>query len=141
MGVWKLILRKKLLSNKTKIIDFYKGFEGYPEIHIFHKDSEENLILLLKLWEGYFDSIIRLIEPNSEGYWEGFALDYHTFKVYDVWGNEEPWKCEDKNLLLTQLKQIETENLDKETVSIHQITLKMIKDAIDSENEIYIYRD
>ena len=57
------------------ILNFYKGFEGEPELTILQVAKNENTKLYLKIWMGYFDEIIERIKPNEKGYWEGITLD------------------------------------------------------------------
>jgi|GEM_PF-3728202 len=42
-----------------KIIDFYKGFEGSPEIIITVGDDSRNAIIQLRVWIGYFDTVLQ----------------------------------------------------------------------------------
>jgi hypothetical protein len=85
----------------VKIIDFYSGFEPEPEIRIRVMNDNHPCKLQIVIWEGYFDSIIRLIEPNESGRWEGVTLEYH---LHTGWYDEEIWELEDQELFLRQIK-------------------------------------
>ena len=90
---------------KTKVIDFYSGFEGEPGVQIFQEDRQGNIPVLIKIWDGYFRDIIEEIVPNTAGYWEGVALVYHLHEgwyAYEI----DRWECEDLALLLSQLSAI-----------------------------------
>lgn len=75
---------------------YYKGFEGEPEIQfICRKDNDSETFII---WEGHFNQIMRLIEPDNDG-WKGLAYYCH---MYSEWYEESPWKVSD---LYTALKR------------------------------------
>ncbi|HEM1992864.1 TPA: dihydroorotate dehydrogenase (quinone), partial [Listeria monocytogenes] len=46
--------------------NFYKGFEGYPEIDFYTYINGEKTGI--EMWEGYFDSIMNELSP-VDGRW------------------------------------------------------------------------
>lgn len=99
-------------------LNFYKGYEGEPEIHIVPgKDSEG--LYTVHMWIGYFDSIMNRIPPNTNGSWEGAAEYYLT----NGWDADDDWEYQDVNGYLEQIKRIDTSVLDN--------TLKEIKSKIE----------
>lgn len=121
-----------------EIIDYYEGFEGYPEIKLIRRDKSGNVVTLLKIWEGYFDSIITLIEPNEEGNWEGVAFHYHlTTGWYD-----EPWRCDDVGLFLQQLEAVDEKNLkDSESLKILKTLILLLENTLNSNGTLTIERE
>jgi hypothetical protein len=90
-----------------KILDFYTGFEGHPEILILLKNKDDSPFCELKTWIGYFDSTLKKIQPNN-GNWEGIALHYH---METGWYDGE-WECDNLSQLFRQLLNINKVNLD-----------------------------
>jgi hypothetical protein len=121
-----------------KEFDFYKSFDGEPELTISQKDFSGNNINSIKLWIGFFDSIIELIKPNCKDEWEGFILYYHTHTgLYD----NSSWKCEEVILFIQQLESIEKLQLDVQTQEILEILIELLKESISSKTIIYFEYD
>jgi hypothetical protein len=116
------------------VVDLYEGFEGEPEIKIISKNKQGQTDAVLHLWDDYFDSIIRLIEPNEKGFWEGFPLDYHTTENYK---GEENWECVEKDLFVEQLKGIDIASLSADYRKAYQELLKVFEDAIMNNHKIH----
>lgn len=134
------------MVNPMKIFDYYSGFEGEPEIRIVQKSKEGKNIAVLKIWEAYFRTIIELIKPNDNGYWEGVPLEYH---LGTGWYDVGYWKCDNIALFLGQLESIDENNLEcskPNTVeSISHSVLKLLKtmlrDTVESDGIIMIEYD
>jgi hypothetical protein len=88
------------------IIDYYKGFEGNPEIDFFVQQEEKPC--LIKLWEGYFDKIMQQIEPTDTG-WTSLAYFY---QIQEGWYDESPWKIPNNEEAYKQFKSIDPKFLD-----------------------------
>jgi hypothetical protein len=129
-----------------KVIDYYIGFEGEPEIRIIQKSKDGHNIALLKLWGAYFDIIMELIEPNEEGYWEGIALPYN---LATGWYDDGSWECDDVVLFLKQLDSIDENKLKESkpdrikgvSFDVLEILKAMLKNTIDSKGRILIEYD
>lgn len=116
--------------------NFYTGFEGEAEIQIVEKDSHGTEFLLLRMWAGYFDSIIYEIPPNSNGMWEGVPLYFHT---QTGWYENDNWECKDKVLFLTQLQSVDENKLDFETNQTLKCLKEVIASSIKSDNRVYFF--
>lgn len=59
MSIWTLerIERSKIMEY------YYKGFEGYPEIDFY--TYIDAMKLGIEMWEGYFDNIMKEINPRN----------------------------------------------------------------------------
>lgn len=102
-----------LIMGELKIeplkIDYYSGFEGYPEI-CFIFDLKQGLIEL-KAWEGYFEFFMDKIKPEPEG-WTALAYYYHL----DIgWYDESPWKVPDVGAVIRQFETIKDSDFNKVT--------------------------
>ncbi|GAB1159750.1 hypothetical protein YWY31_57750 [Paenibacillus illinoisensis] len=87
---------------------YYEGYEGEGEIQfIRHLSNGDKYIL--RIWDGYFDEIMREIQPEDNG-WTGLAYYYN---VEEPWW-ETPWKIPDLPIVLKQLQEIQTEFLNVE---------------------------
>jgi hypothetical protein len=117
-----------------KEVDFYKGFDAEPELIISQKDFSGNNINSIKLWIGFFDSIIELIKPNLKGEWEGITLYYHT---HTGWYDNALWKCEEVILFIQQLESIEKLQLDVRSQLILEILIEILKESISSKTVVY----
>ena len=87
---------------------YYEGYEGEGEIQfIRHLSNGDKYVI--RIWDGYFDKIMRGIQPEQDG-WTGLAYYYH---VEEPWW-EKPWKIPDIQIVLKQLQEIKTEHLNVE---------------------------
>jgi len=121
-----------------RVFDYYQGFEGEPGIHITHANRELQSIAVIKLWYGYFRSIIDLINPNKNGNWEGVTLAYH---LHTGWYDDERWECEDILLFLNQLESISAKSLRREEVEILNLLKPILREARSSSGHIFIEYD
>lgn len=118
----------------TKEFDFYTGYEGEPELVISQEDVHGNSKTVIRLWVGFFDSIMELIKPNAQGEWEGVVLYYHTATG---WYEISPWRCDDVPLLIDQLESIERQELDSPDQSVLDTLIETLKNAVNSNDSIY----
>ncbi|MBF2703818.1 dihydroorotate dehydrogenase (quinone) [Listeria welshimeri] len=109
------------------IDDYYKGFEGYPEIDFYTYINEEKTGI--EMWEGYFDKIMNELSP-VDGKWVSLAYFYH---LDEGWYDESPWVIPDNKKALEQFETIEIKVLDNVTQEIILKLIKLLKDNLDSE--------
>lgn len=109
------------------IDDYYKGFEGYPEIDFYTYINEEKTGI--EMWEGYFDKIMNELSP-VDGKWVSLAYYYH---LDEGWYDESPWVIPDNKKALEQFETIEIKVLDNVTQEIILKLIKLLKDNLDSE--------
>lgn len=117
-----------------EVIDFYEGFEGEPEIQIISKNSKGKAEAALRLWIGYLDAVVKLIEPNEAGFWEGVPLYYHTA---NNWEDVEIWECKDKELFVDQLNKIDTVSLSGDYEKAYQEILKILTESARNKDSVY----
>lgn len=84
---------------------YYNGFEGEPEIQFICREGINCEILVI--WEGFFDQIMRLINPNASD-WASLAYYYN---MYLGWYEDSPWVIEDLQMALKQFESIDSLNL------------------------------
>ncbi|MBC1487495.1 dihydroorotate dehydrogenase (quinone) [Listeria sp. FSL L7-1485] len=114
--------------------DYYKGFEGNPEIDFYtYKDNGEKIGL--EIWEGYFNEIMQEIKPVN-GKWRSLAYYYH---LYEGWYDESPWEIPNNKEALELLETVETSQLDVIPQEILLKLIKLLKENIN--NTIYIEYD
>ena len=113
---------------------YYNGFEGEPELvfTLLKKNGEKNAF---GIWDGYFDSIIKKVEPQKEG-WTGLAYYYHL----DIgWFEESPWLVENMLESFEQLNEIDVNSLEmNEDKKILSIIKALFQEAIDNDGKIFI---
>lgn len=119
----------------VKEFDFYNGFEGEPEIIISRKDINGDIKMIIRLWIGFFDSIMNLIKPDKNGKWEGVPLYYHE---ETAWYDGSPWKCDHVELLIIQLESVDTSELDIKRKKILEILMNELKRSVSLKEYIYI---
>ncbi|MFF2533012.1 hypothetical protein ACFVS2_29615 [Brevibacillus sp. NPDC058079] len=54
---------------------YFEGFEGEEKIQ-FRRYLSNGDTYILRMWDGYFDEIMRQIEPEKDS-WTGFAYYYN----------------------------------------------------------------
>lgn len=114
---------------------YYKGFEGEPEIHFICNKGIDNDVIII--WEGYFDQIMRLLQPEENG-WTGLAYYYN---MYLGWYEEDSWAMENIDIVINQLKKIKYEDLSNETSEVLRMIIDMLKYACDNNFDVYIKRE
>jgi len=121
--------------NMIEINDkYYKGYEGEHEIQ-FIKSYNNGSSKILSIWDGYFDDIMRSIEPSENG-WTGLAYYYH---LCIGWYNENPWRIPNLKDCLLQFNNLETRNFRFEkTKNVLEEICSIISDAINENESIWI---
>ncbi|MBD5550607.1 MAG: dihydroorotate dehydrogenase (quinone) [Lachnospiraceae bacterium] len=114
---------------------YYDGFEGEPEIHFIYRKGND--IEIFVIWEGYFDSIMRLILPERQG-WVGLAYCYN---MYTGWYNESPWMIDDLQMALKQFESIDSAKLCKESNEVLMLLCNIFKEAILNNYSVSIVRE
>ncbi|EAG2076458.1 dihydroorotate dehydrogenase (quinone) [Listeria monocytogenes] len=107
--------------------DYYKGFEGYPEINFYTYINGEKTGI--EMWEGYFDKIMNELS-TVDGKWVSLAYYYH---LDEGWYEESPWVIPDNKKALEQFETIDIKVLDNVTQEIMMKLIKLLKDNLDSE--------
>jgi hypothetical protein len=78
--------------------NYYKGFEGQPELQFDY--TLDGKLYRFTMWIGYFDKIMDDIEPTSNG-WTGLAYYYH---LNEGWYEENNWPIPDLSSAIEQLR-------------------------------------
>lgn len=117
-----------------KELDFYKGFEGEPELVIFTKDKNDKVLATIRLWVGFFDAIMGSIKPNNHGVWEGVTLHFHE---ETGWYDESPWRCSNVELFIIQLESIDSGVLKVEENDILDPLIMMLKNSANLKEDVY----
>ncbi|RKI39286.1 hypothetical protein D7Y27_22245 [Corallococcus sp. AB004] len=112
--------------------DFYEGFEGEPEIHFVAKVKGVP-DQVLRIWDGYFDSIMARIELKG-GQWTGLALPYH---LCEGW-HDAPWKIESLDSVVDQWRQIRTDGLPAGCGKVHVAILELLTSVDAAGGEVWI---
>ncbi|OWR31281.1 hypothetical protein CDO73_07725 [Saccharibacillus sp. O23] len=125
---------------------YYLGFEGYPEIDLISKNNMD--IKTLKLWVGYFETILDLMSQyeDIEG---GILYEYY---LHNGWYEESPWELKNLESAIQLFKDFNLEQIDEkmlqESSSIVPILPKVaceiadfLEQALSSKSEVYICYD
>ncbi|HCK0308574.1 TPA: dihydroorotate dehydrogenase (quinone) [Listeria innocua] len=107
--------------------NFYKGFEGYPEIDFYTYINGEKTGI--EMWEGYFNNIMNELS-TVDSRWGSLAYYYH---LYEGWYDESSWVISDNRKVLEQFETIDIKVLDNVTQEIMMKLIKLLKDNLDSE--------
>jgi hypothetical protein len=106
-------------------IDFYSGFEDEEEIQFLIQTNSHTK--KIRMWIGYFRSILRQIKTPLDNNWTGLVY-YNNF--LKGWHEEENWQIPCLEEVLLQLKSLELpvdnpiDNMDYEPE--RKILLEMI---------------
>ncbi|KQO01102.1 hypothetical protein [Paenibacillus sp. Leaf72] len=111
---------------------YYEGYEGEGEIQFIRYLSNGDRYIL-RIWDGYFDEIIRIIKPEEHG-WTGLAYYYN---VEEPWC-EEPWRIPDIDVVLKQLKKIESDQLNKEAKELLIEVCQMLLVSMNLNEDVWI---
>ncbi|MGX7245930.1 hypothetical protein ACWOC1_13890 [Enterococcus quebecensis] len=110
--------------------NYYEGFEGNPEIDIYTFSKNEKVGI--EMWDGYFDEIMRAIQPVN-GEWQSLAYYYN---LYEGWYDESPWEIPNNQEALKQFESIDNSTLDKVSQEILTKIIELFKN--NSNNGIFI---
>ncbi|KQY91211.1 hypothetical protein ASD24_24175 [Paenibacillus sp. Root52] len=120
----------------NKIIDFYKGYEGEPEIQISYSSKNEGSVTL-RIWEGYFDNIMMGIKADSN-HWTALAYYYH---LHEGWYENSPWVIPDIDAALEQLELVNKAEFYDETQEILKHFIEILMNAKSNNEEVWIAYD
>lgn len=120
---------------------YYEGYEDEPEI-IFVIENNGIVRKRLGIWEGYFNDILDDLSPTDEG-WTGITYYFHIGMYKDEhWFRDKPFHIDDLSLVYNQLTSIKRDMLRfYDTLPVLYKIIDLIKDAMDNNEEVYIYRD
>lgn len=111
---------------------YYEGYEGEGEIQfIRHLSNGDKYVI--RIWDGYFDEIMRQIQPEEIG-WTGLAYYYN---VEEPWW-EDLWEIPDKAIVLEQLQEIKTEHLNAEVKELLGELCDMLSGSLRLNESVWI---
>ena len=119
--IWRALAHVQM-ENKTA--DFYRGFEGEPEVVFALQSRQDGGI---HAWEGYVDTVLNTIPPGSHGMWEGLLLPYHL--EMGCWDDEKEMVVEDLPLFAAQLAAVDASGFDTETRRFYEALQAMVQQA------------
>ena len=120
----------------TIINKHYDGYQGEPEIQFVSIGSEGQKIVL-RIWIGFFDSIISLLKPKNSG-WMGLAYYYH---IHEGWYDESPWQIIDIAATINELQGINVSDLDIQTLGVYKDIVELLTNALSKGNTAWINYD
>jgi hypothetical protein len=109
--------------------DFYSGFSGEPE-YIITSDA-----MRIRAWAGYFDEVVRTLEPGPEG-WVGIALAYHMCAL-----DQDPrdgWLDPDPADTLRQLEQAADRLPIGRARDFRDAYLELLRAALRTRSAVYV---
>lgn len=116
-------------------IDLYKGFEGETELLIKEKSSDRKILFELRIWYGYWSSILNLI-PLSQDY-NKESIIYNYLRAGEGWFENDDWECTRVEEFYNQLTDIQ--NYIEEPYQKAYSGLKEIcESALENNNSLYI---
>ena len=113
--------------------DHYRGFEGEPEIQ-FVRHLPDGRQIILRMWDGYFDAIMNLVEPSVDG-WNGLALPYH---LDTGWYEESPWEVKNLSEVSDQVCEIDESLLDQQVQSVLEDMRSLLGQALEAGDHVFI---
>lgn len=116
---------------------YYNGFEGESEI-IFSLIENDITIEKIGIWDGYFNAIMELVEPEENG-WTGLAYYYH---LYTGWYEEENWLIPNVLEAYKQLSNIDASELVyREEKEVLFLIVDVLKHAVENNGKVFIVYD
>ncbi|MBR1431609.1 hypothetical protein [Ruminococcus sp.] len=122
---------------------YYEGYEGEPEI-IFIIENNGIKRKMLGIWDGFLNDILSDVKPTDKG-WVGIAYYWHIGMFEDEhWLRDKPWRIDDLSSVYKQLTSI---NHDMrafryyDTLAVLCNIIDLIKEAMENNEEVLIYRD
>lgn len=113
------------------MLNYYKGFEGEPEIQIAVKDLDN---VVLTAWSSYFDEIMKGIKP-VDGEWTGIAKLY---QMHAAWYVDGQYRVDDLDLMLHQLRSVSKRNLSIKAGEILNHLMSILFKAKLSGDDVFI---
>ncbi|CAI8959684.1 conserved hypothetical protein [Brevibacillus sp. IT-7CA2] len=119
---------------------YYVGFEGEPEIIFMYEKSNE--VQVLKLWNGYFESLLDCLvqqAPVQDGI-------LHEYYVHEGWYEESPWEITNvekavqlfKSFDVKKVTENESSNIIPVLPAITMDIISFLEQAIQSGNRVFI---
>jgi hypothetical protein len=121
-----------------KVIDFYQGFEGEPEVVVSHRGIDGGLKSQINMWFGYFDDLMEHIPPGKSGDWEGVPKYYHSL-IH--WRDNKDWECTNIQLFIDQLTAIDPSKLRLESTLVLETLVHFAKTCVESKERLFILQD
>lgn len=98
---------------KETVNDFYYlGFEGEPDIIFVFENSDERQIL--KMWSGYFDTMLDLM-CQYESFDNGILHEYY---VHEGWYEESPWELTNLDSVIQLFKSFDLQRVNENAVEV-----------------------
>lgn len=119
-----------------QVIDYYIGFEGEPEIRLMYSSSDKTRFLI-RMWEGYFDTIMSYIQPTAKQE-KRLSYYYHT---HTGWYDHSPWKIPDISVVMDELQDIDKTLLDQISLDILNDMYNLLLQAKKEKQFIWITYD
>lgn len=97
---------------KTEIVNdsYFAGFEGEPEIAFIYEKFNERQVL--KIWTGYFDTMLDLM-CHYEAYNDGILHEYY---VHEGWYEKSPWELTDLDATIQLFKSFNLKSVEVKEV-------------------------
>lgn len=128
---------------ETKLLDLYKGFEGEDGYFFVVKDKNNNIHYHIKAWEGYICNIFYKEPHMINGKWSGFTKWFQECLWEDVnYGLDNFYKVQNKQEMFDDVNWYkENMTYDKDTQTLLNALVELIKYAIDNNLDILIAKD
>jgi hypothetical protein len=119
---------------QDKIIDFYQGFEGEPEITFYYEDHDLRKGIIM--WIGYFDNLMHRVKVDSHtGKWGEFACYYHTATG---WDDEQNWPIPNLKEAKECIQYIDVSRDEKVLWQVKNELLEVFNEAIEKNTTVFI---
>lgn len=128
---------------ETKLLDLYKGFEGEDGYFFVVKDKNNNIHYYIKAWEGYICNIFYKEPHMINGKWSGFTKWFQECLWEDAnYGLDNFYKVQSKQEMFDDVNWYkENMTYDKDTQTLLNALVELIKYAIDNNLDILIAKD
>lgn len=93
-----------------------------------------DMVASVRMWEGYFDSMMGTLEPGDHG-WTGIALPYH---LGEGWHEGGSWTVPDIDVLISQWSPIALDSLGPPEREAHLAVARLLTDARRQGTEVRI---
>jgi hypothetical protein len=114
-----------------KILDLYKGFEGYPEVILTEESTLPTVLFKIKLLEFHFTEVLSCI-PLGQYDIDSVMYNYLTSSGWF----DEKWECRRVQEFLTQLASVQ--NLPTEYIDVYDALKQICHSALNSGNKLFI---
>jgi hypothetical protein len=117
-------------------IDFYSGYEGEKEVIFSIKTNCYQK--KIRIWYGYFYSIINQINLSDDGSWPGIAY-YHHLRI--GWYEEDNWEIPNPEEILLQFENIHLpydRPIYEGASQVLEEVINILQEAINENLPVYI---